>query len=103
MPLKPGSSRKVISQNIHEMVAAGHPVKQAVAASLHNAHAKRKIDTNSSAHDAGHPDHVELRRRKMLAATQRMGKDNVAERLANAPRMGAPATSHDVDADSTYP
>lgn len=37
MPLKSGSSRKVISTNIREMVAAGHPQKQAVAAALHNA------------------------------------------------------------------
>lgn len=37
MPLEKGGSRKVISRNIHEMVAAGHPQKQAVAASLHNA------------------------------------------------------------------
>lgn len=115
MPLKSGSSRKVISQNIREMVAAGHPVKQAVAASLRNAHAKRKIDTNSSAHDAGHPDHVELRRRKMAAATQRMGKDHTGEALARAPRMGSrgaeppeehrnePSGANDFDADSTYP
>lgn len=41
MPLKPtpkGASpktrRKIISQNIREMMAAGHPQKQAVAAAL---------------------------------------------------------------------
>lgn len=38
MPLLPGKSRKVVSQNIHEMVASGHPQAQAVAAALHNAH-----------------------------------------------------------------
>src|SRR5258708_23087947 len=37
MPLSPGSSREVIGRNIREMVAAGHPQNQAVAASLSNA------------------------------------------------------------------
>lgn len=43
MPLKPGKSKAVISENIREMVAAGHPQKQAVAASLRNAGVARKI------------------------------------------------------------
>jgi hypothetical protein len=34
MPLKPGKSDKVVSKNIKEMVAAGHPQDQAVAAAL---------------------------------------------------------------------
>lgn len=37
MPLKKGDSRATVSTNIHEMVAAGHPVRQAVAASLREA------------------------------------------------------------------
>jgi hypothetical protein len=37
MPLKKGTSRKVISRNIEEMVAAGHPRDQAVAAALETA------------------------------------------------------------------
>lgn len=37
MPLKSGSSRAVIGQNIREMQAAGHPHNQSVAAALHNA------------------------------------------------------------------
>ena len=37
MPLAKGRSRKVISENISEMVAAGHPRKQAIAASLNEA------------------------------------------------------------------
>ncbi len=37
MPLASGASRQVISNNIREMIAAGHPQKQAVAASLSNA------------------------------------------------------------------
>ena len=38
MPLHPGKSKKVISENISEMEASGHPHDQAVAAALHNAH-----------------------------------------------------------------
>lgn len=37
MPLKSGKSKETISSNIREMVHAGHPQKQAVAASLEKA------------------------------------------------------------------
>lgn len=43
MPLKKGHSHEVISSNIHEMVKAGHPVKQAVAASLAHARKYKKM------------------------------------------------------------
>lgn len=100
MPLKPGSSRAVISENIHEMVAAGHPVKVAVAASLRNAHYKRKgghkIDRNSSAHDAGHPDHDELRAEMMHNAMKRSRVDHAARhfRGGTMPRMGSHGVEH---------
>ena len=37
MPLAKGTSRQVISSNIKEMMKAGHPQKQAVAAALDTA------------------------------------------------------------------
>lgn len=37
MPLQSGSNRRVIEHNIKEMIKAGHPQKQAVAASLNKA------------------------------------------------------------------
>lgn len=37
MPLKKGSSQATISYNIREMIASGHPRKQAIAAALRNA------------------------------------------------------------------
>jgi hypothetical protein len=42
MPLKPGKTRKVISQNIETEIAAGRPQKQAVAIALSKARRGRK-------------------------------------------------------------
>jgi len=42
MPLKKGSSEKTIHRNIREMIHAGHPTNQAVAAALHTADEAKK-------------------------------------------------------------
>jgi hypothetical protein len=46
MPLKKGKSQKVVSENIREMIKAGHPRKQAIAAAL-NQQRKSKGRTSS--------------------------------------------------------
>jgi len=50
MPLTPGKSRDVISHNIVEMMKAGHPQKQAVAAALHNAGSPKKPAKSARGH-----------------------------------------------------
>lgn len=47
MPLKKGSSRDVISYNIKEMIHAGHPQKQAIAAALSTARKVHRADGGS--------------------------------------------------------
>lgn len=42
MPLKKGSSKAVISRNIAEMIKAGHPKAQAIAAAYSNAGKSKK-------------------------------------------------------------
>jgi hypothetical protein len=42
MPLKPGKSQKVISQNISELRHAGYPKRQAVAIGLNKAGKSKK-------------------------------------------------------------
>ena len=44
MPLKKGGSPTVISSNIREMMKAGHPQSQAIAASLRQAKSRPKKD-----------------------------------------------------------
>lgn len=50
MPLKKGNSRQTVSTNIREMVNAGHPQKQAVAASLDTA---RRSEDHKPKHSPG--------------------------------------------------
>ena len=42
MPLKPGKSKKTISSNIAEMIRAGRPPQQAIAAAYRNAGKSKK-------------------------------------------------------------
>lgn len=76
MPLKTGRSRKVISENIREMVAAGHPRDQSVAAALRNAHVKRKDSAMKHAaygHEDGMAGEKGMSPRKAMASGMTKG------------------------------
>ena len=48
MPLKAGKTPAIISANIREMIRAGHPRDQAVAAAMRKAGVRRKRDRRRS-------------------------------------------------------
>lgn len=52
MPLKKGTSRKVIGKNIKEMEESGHPRKQAIAAALSTARKSGAKIPKKPAHQA---------------------------------------------------
>ena len=60
MPLIKGRSKEVISKNIHEMVKSGHPVKQAIAASLamarHHMFEGGEVEEVHNLHDSFQPE-----------------------------------------------
>lgn len=67
MPLKPGSSQETVSSNISEMMHAGHPRDQAVAAALSSAREARKTGGRIKTHRgpihssvAGRTDHLPM-------------------------------------------
>lgn len=78
MPLKSGKSRAVIGSNIREMEAAGHPHKQAVAASLREAGIKRKGNTMKS-HEDGMGGEKGMSPRKAMASGMMKGGNFGAE------------------------
>jgi hypothetical protein len=59
MPLHEGKSKKIISENIHEMEASGHPHDQAVAAALHNAHPNGGKNMAEGGTTAGNPSELD--------------------------------------------
>lgn len=56
MPLKPGSSRGTVSRNIAEMVDAGHPQDQAVAAALRMSREHKATGGETTVGAAGAPE-----------------------------------------------
>lgn len=62
MPLKKGSSQAIVSSNISEMIKAGHPQKQAIAAALRTARATGGKVHAGAIHSsvAGRTDHLPM-------------------------------------------
>lgn len=58
MPLKKGTSRATVSENIREMRRAGHPENQAVAAAMR----EKRESAHRPIHNLGHYAHPKKRR-----------------------------------------
>lgn len=81
MPLKRGASRQVISNNIREMIRAGHPQRQAVAAALSNARRSRRSRR--------------ARRRALLPAAALLGLASASQAQTSITDFGASLASED--------
>lgn len=87
MPLKPGSSRGVVSGNIREMMASGYPQKQAVAASLSNARAHPTGGTMRSIGASERP-RMPSEKPRMPREKPVMEKPRMPSEKPRLPRMG---------------
>jgi hypothetical protein len=73
MPLLSGSDKETISHNIAEMVKAGHPRDQAIAAAMHKA--------GKSKSDAKHEPASEEQRRAMYSAAEGESKLGIPKKV----------------------
>jgi hypothetical protein len=82
MPLKRGRSRAVVSENIREMVAAGHPQNQAVAAAMRERDgskgkmARRKHGEEHGGGEGGYGGEHGMSPRKAMASRALHGAGN---------------------------
>ncbi|CEG60953.1 hypothetical protein [Legionella micdadei] len=77
MPLLKGKSKKIISENIKEMIDAGHPRNQAIAASLNQARksgAKIPVQSQKEKVVKKHHSHMKKAENHMKHAEHHHGK-----------------------------
>lgn len=85
MPLKEGSSQKVVGQNIKEMEASGHPRKQAIAAALNNAGKSKNMKKSEDGHCPGCncseqlPELIDEHKRLVKILRSKSKKDDLQE------------------------
>ena len=98
MPLRAGSSRRVIGTNISEMEAAGHPRDQSVAAALRKAGIKRKgTAMKSKSHEDGMAGEKGMSPRKAMASGMVKGGGSFGTESYSEAHGGEPhpdATAH---------